>query len=219
MLMGSDLINDGHQPPFVYALDRSESTVTEVSDEVLMGWVSRGDRSAYAALVDRHVHRMVGIAQRMVGSRADAEDFVQDTFINIWTHALRWQPDRAKFTTWAYRILMNRCIDHQRRPVGESLEVVEEQEDPAPDVVDVIHRQQVAGDVARAMADLPANQRAAISLCYYDELSNIEAAEVLSVSVGAVESLLVRARRRLREVLQPHLCERDSHSGGPHEPR
>jgi len=191
--------------------------VTEVSDEILMGWISQGDRAAYRALVDRHVHRMVGIAHRMVGSRADAEDLVQDTFIKIWTHAPQWQPDRAKFTTWAYRILMNRCIDCRRRPVGESLEVVEEREDPSPNVIDLLHRQQVGQAVARALADLPANQRAAIALCYYEELSNGEAAEVLGVSVGAVESLLVRARRRLRELLQPHLCIEDPPSGGTHD--
>lgn len=215
--MGSDLVNDTYRPPPVQTLERLEPTVTEVTDEVLMGWASRGDRAAYRALVDRHVNRMVGIAQRMVGSRADAEDLVQETFINIWTHAPQWQPDRARFTTWAYRILMNRCIDFRRRPIGDPLEVVEEREDPSPDVIDVLHRRRLAQDVARAIADLPANQRAAISLCYYDEMSNGEAADVLSVSIGAIESLLVRARRRLREVLQPHLCERDSHSGGSHE--
>jgi len=189
---------------------REEASRTEVPDELLMALTAAGDHAAYRALVDRHLNRMLAVAQRMLGNRADAEDVAQEAFLRIWIHAKRWQPNHAKFTTWSYRILMNLCIDQRRRPVMNSLDGIEEKADPSPDVSEALHRQQLARHVAEAVANLPETQRAVIALCYYEEVSNIEAAEVLSTTVGAVESLLVRARRRLREILQhsfPHTRE------------
>jgi RNA polymerase sigma-70 factor (ECF subfamily) len=175
--------------------------------------VSGGDRAAYGVLVDRHADRMIRMAQRTVGSRQDAEDIVQDAFIRIWTHAGQWEPGRAKLTTWSYRIVMNRFIAQQRRPRSEPLGDIDERPDPTPDAMESLYRTQMAQHVATAMAGLPVNQRAAIALCYYEELSNIEAAEILSVTVGAVESLLVRGRRQLREALQVHLTTHEGSSG------
>ena len=187
------------------ALTHDGTSVTNVSDETLMSQVSNGNGAAYTALINRHFDRMLRVAQRTIGNREDAEDVAQDICIRIWTHAKDWEPGRAKFTTWCYRMLMNRCIDFHRRPRGESLDVVEEREDPSPDVTEALYRNQMANYVAAAMAELPANQRAAIALCYYEEMSNSEVAAILSTTVGAVESLLVRGRRRLRELLRDRL--------------
>ncbi len=183
--------------------------MSDVSDEILIALAGAGDRAAYRALVDRHLTRMVGIAQRILGNRADAEDATQEAFLRIWVHAPRWQADRARFTTWAYRILMNLCLDVKRRPMGASLEGIAEPADPALDAMEELDRQQTWQRVHHAMATLPDQQRAVIALCYYEGLSNAEAAEVLSVTVGAIESLLVRARRRLRERLLPGAVERE----------
>ena len=192
--------------------------MTDVSDEALMNQVSRGNGAAYATLINRHFDRMLRLAQRTIGSRDDAEDIAQEICITIWTHAKDWEPNRAKFTTWSYRMLMNRCIDYQRRPRGESLDVVEQREDPSPDVTVELYRAQVTRHVVAAMAQLSANQRAAIALCYYEEVSNSDAAEILSTTVGAVESLLVRGRRRLREILEDRLGRNVSSAvGGSHD--
>lgn len=198
------------------ALSHEGASVTDVSDEALMSQVGNGNGAAYAALINRHFDRMLRLAQRTVGSRDDAEDIAQEICITIWTHAKDWEPGRAKFTTWSYRMLMNRCIDFHRRPRGEALDVVEEREDPSPDVTEVLYRSQMANHVATAMAELPANQRAVIALCYYEEMSNSEAAEILSSTVGAVESLLVRGRRRLRETLRDRLDRNESSVEGGH---
>jgi RNA polymerase sigma-70 factor (ECF subfamily) len=200
------------------ALSHEGASVTDVSDEALMSQVSNGNGAAYAALINRHFDRMLRVAQRTIGNREDAEDIAQDVCIRIWTHAKVWEPGRAKFTTWSYRMLMNRCIDFHRRLRGEALDVVEEREDPSPDVTEVLYRSQMANHVATAMAELPANQRAAIALCYYEEMSNSEAAEILSTTVGAVESLLVRGRCRLREILRDRLDRNESSvEGGCHD--
>jgi RNA polymerase sigma-70 factor (ECF subfamily) len=184
-----------------------------LADEELVARIGRGDQGAFHVLVERYLDRSLALAQRILGNRSDAEDVVQDAFLRVWTHAARWRVDGARFGTWFYRVVVNRCLDHTRRAVPVSLDVAEGLADTAPDGVALVYRRQIAQQVATAMVQLPDRQRAALALCYYEEMSQAEAADVLGVSVGAVESLLVRARRRLRELLQgiaPDL-ERECH--------
>src|SRR5262249_17626511 len=138
--------------------------------------------------------------------QAEAEDAVQDTFMRLWTHAARWQPGRAKFETWLYRVTLNQCYDRLRKrpqaPLDEALSVPDPAAGPA-----VLHERRVlAAVLERALGELPERQGAAIVLCHYQELGNIEAAEILGVSVEALESLLARGRRALRAKLD-HLRE------------
>jgi len=168
------------------------------SDEALVGRVAAGDATAYRRLVDRHLSRTLRLARRLTGNASDAEDVVQDAFLRLWQHGHRWQAGRARFTTWFYRIVVNLCIDRRRRPAFAPLEAAG---DPADDRVDAgtaIDRAKAARAVGEAIAALPERQRAALVLSYYQDLSNAEAAQILSISVGAVETLLVRARRNLR---------------------
>lgn len=85
-------------------------------DEPLLNRLAADDEAAFRILVERHIDRAFGIALRIVGSRADAEDVVQDTLLKVWTHRGRWQHGRAKFSTWLYRVITNRCIDLRRQP-------------------------------------------------------------------------------------------------------
>ncbi|HTO85241.1 MAG TPA: sigma-70 family RNA polymerase sigma factor, partial [Methylomirabilota bacterium] len=105
------------------------------------------------------------------------------------------------FTTWLYRVALNLSIDRRRRPTHDPLGEAAEPPDPAESAVETIAKGQLSAQVAAAVATLPERQRAALALCFYDGLSNREAAEVLSLTPGAVESLLVRARRSLRQTL------------------
>jgi RNA polymerase sigma-70 factor (ECF subfamily) len=175
------------------------------SDEALMAAIATGDELAFARLVDRHLARTVGLATRLMGARADGEEIAQEAFSRVWTHAARWRPigggGNARFTTWLYRIVVNLAIDRKRRPAFSPIEDVEEPADEADDGFMQIHRRQVSASVAAAMARLPERQRIALSLCFFEGMSNIEAGKVMSLSVGAVESLLVRARRVLRQEL------------------
>lgn len=173
----------------------------EPSDEDLMARVAQGDRLAYRALIDRHIGRAVGFAQRMLGSRAEAEDAVQDAFLRVWQHGSRWDGTKAGFRTWFYRILTNLVIDRKRKPRTDPIEAAGDPADPALDPEAALSRNRTTEAVASAVADLPERQRAAILLCHFQGLSNIEAAASLSLTVGAVESLLVRARRALKERL------------------
>ena len=163
-----------------------------------------GDEKAFASLVARHLGRAGNIARRVVGSRAEAEDMVQEAFLRVWLKAGAWRPEAdggAKFSTWFYRVLMNLCIDRTRRVTPAPLEAAGDPADDKPDGFDAVASAETTARVRAAVDELPERQRAALALCHYEGMSNIEAAAVLDLTVGAVESLLVRARRHLREQL------------------
>lgn len=172
------------------------------TDEVLMARIRVGDQPAYRALVNRHLRRTFALARRLCGSDSEAEDIVQDVFLQIWQRRSHWTDEGARFTTWLYRVVLNRSIDHKRRPVNEDLEAVAEPPDHAPDAVTRIQRRQVAVRLQDAQAKLPPQQRAALALFYNEGLSNADIASVLQISVTAVESLLKRARQQLRVLLR-----------------
>jgi len=177
-------------------------TVDEASDEELVARVARGDEAAFAGLVLRHADRYVALAERMTGQRGAAEDAVQDAFTRLWRKADSFKPDHALFTTWFYRVVVNACTDGLRRHRRtDSLPEGWDMPDPSPGAEAGIERAERAQAVRRALDALPARQRAAVVLCYFDGLSNAEAADSLGVRLKALEALLVRARRTLRRIL------------------
>jgi RNA polymerase sigma-70 factor, ECF subfamily len=176
-------------------------------DKDLLDRLASGDEVAFRALVVRHIDRAYAIALRIVGNAADAEDVVQDTMLKVWTHRGQWQHGRAKFSTWLYRVVSNRCIDLRRKPRTENVDAVPEVADKQPDASSVIERNEVTDLLQAAMQRLPEQQRIAVILSYHESMSNGEIAEVMETTVSAVESLLKRGRQQLRELLRRH--ERD----------
>ena len=170
-------------------------------DTDLVARVGRGDRAAAQALMARHLPAMLALARRMLSGQTEAEDCVQDAFLKVWTHAARWQPGKAKFETWLYRVTLNQCYDRLRKRPSEPLEAAADVPDggDAPD--HGLETAALESEVSAALAGLPERQRAAILLCHYQERGNIEAAEILGISVEALESLLARGRRALRAKL------------------
>jgi RNA polymerase sigma-70 factor (ECF subfamily) len=178
----------------------------ETSDDDLMRAAGTGDRAAFGQLVGRHLSRMTAIASRITGNRGDAEEIVQEAFLRTWLKAPTWhdradQAGGAALTTWLGRVVVNLCLDRKRRAIPLPIEAASEVADPSPDAFAATAGGEVAARVAAAIGALPERQRAAIVLCHYEGISNIEAAEMLGLTVGAVESLLVRARKALRTAL------------------
>jgi RNA polymerase sigma-70 factor (ECF subfamily) len=134
----------------------------------------------------------------MVGSQAEAEDVLQEVFLKLWTHAARWQPGRAKFETWLYRVMLNQCYDRLRRKPTQPLEAAADMADEAALADAGLEQAALGREVGRALEGLPERQKAAILLCHFQGASNIEAAEIMDLSVEALESLLARGRRTLR---------------------
>lgn len=170
-------------------------------DEELVGRVGAGDKRAAAELVRRHLPRMVGLARRMLGDAAEAEDVAQEVFLRVWKHAASWRPGQAKFETWMHRVAMNLCLDRLRRSGRNAGEVSPEAVDVRASATRALDDRQRKERVREALQALPERQRAALVLCYYQDRTNIEAAEILGVSVDALESLLSRARRTLKLAL------------------
>ncbi len=170
------------------------------SDEALMARVARGDEAAFRALAGRHLPGMLGLARRILGNAADAEDVAQEAMLRVWTHAPRWQP-LAAYRTWLTRVVVNLCLDRKRRAPWVALEAAGEIVDPAPDAGEQAERDERERMLAGAIAALPARQRAAIVLTYGDGMSNAQVAEILGTSVSAVETLLVRGKQNLRRAL------------------
>ncbi|MDY6922568.1 MAG: RNA polymerase sigma factor [Pseudomonadota bacterium] len=173
-------------------------------DEDLVRRVGQGDPAAVQAMVARKLPRMLALAQRMLGDPVEAEDVAQDAMLRAWRQAPRWVPGKAKFDTWLHRVALNLCYDRLRRRREVPTDVMPDRGDdgPAPD------RGLIAADtgaaVNAALARLPDRQREAIVLCHYQELTNIEAAGLMAVSIEALESLLSRGRRALRLALADH---------------
>jgi RNA polymerase sigma-70 factor (ECF subfamily) len=170
------------------------------SDEALMARVARGDEAAYRLLSRRHVPAMLGLARRILGNAADAEDVAQEAMLRVWTHAPRWQP-LAQFRTWLTRVVVNLCLDRKRRAPWVGIEAAGEIVDPALGADEAAEHNEREKLVAAAIAELPDRQRTAIVLTYGEGMSNAQVAEILDSTVSAVETLLVRGKQNLRRTL------------------
>ena len=181
--------------------DEAGLALTADPDEDLVRRVGQGDPAAIQAMVARKLPRMLALAHRMLNDAAEAEDVAQEAMLRAWKQAPRWTPGTAKFDTWLHRVGLNLCYDRLRRRREVATDNLPDRTDdgPAPD------RGLMAADtgvrVEAALSRLPDRQREAIVLCHYQELTNIEAAALMNVSVDALESLLSRGRRALRLAL------------------
>lgn len=164
-----------------------------------MARVAGGDAGAFRRLMDRHVDAAYRLARRIAGSRADAEDAVQEAFLKVWARAGSWKPGGARFSTWLWRVVVNQSLDFRPNRRHAPLDEAAEPRDTRPDAAEAIAGRQEERLLDRSIAGLPERQRAALALVYGAGASNAEAAEALGISVGALEQLLVRAKRTLRE--------------------
>ncbi len=181
-------------------MDDSDKASDLANDLALMAKVARGDEVAFRQLSRRHLPAMLGLARRILGNAADAEDVAQEAMLRVWTHAPRWQP-LAAFRTWLTRIVVNLCLDRKRRAQWVDLEAAGEIVDPTPGATDVAEQSERERALSAAIDTLPARQRTAIVLTYTEGMTNAQVAEVLDTSVSAVETLLIRGKQNLRAKL------------------
>jgi len=176
----------------------------ESSDDTeLVVRVGEGDVAAYRELVRRYGARLHHYARRLLNESHEAEDVVQETFLRLWQRAGSYSPE-ARVTTWLHRIVHNLAVDRLRsRGRWQALDDESEAPISAPQVRK-LDEQQRAKSLDAALNRLPERQRAALTLVHFHELSGKEAAAVLGVSETALESLLARARRALRQLIESH---------------
>lgn len=171
-------------------------------DEKLLHQLQEGDEKAFTQLVERHSTRFYRLAYRFTADREEAEDIVQEAFVKLWERPAMWDAARgAKFTTWFYRIVLNASLSRRRKNAwfrsGVQIESV-----PSPlNQEEGLAKAERQKKLEAAIASLPARQQAALNLCFYEELSNAEAAEIMQIKVKALESLLMRAKTSLKKSL------------------
>ncbi len=169
--------------------------------EALLERFASGDPTASRILTTRLLPRVLAHAQRLLGHPAEAEDVAQEAMLRLWKIAPDWRQGEAKVTTWLYRVTGNLCIDRLRRRGGVGLDEVPELEDERPGPADGMQTKARADALQTALTHLPARQAQAVILRHIEELGNPEIAEIMDISVEAVESLVARGKRSLAEKL------------------
>lgn len=170
-------------------------TIDHDADRWLVTKIRGGDADAYEVLIRRHRDRIYRIALRMLGNPHDAEDIAQDVIIQLWT-AVAGFTGAATFTTWLYRLVVNRCLNHKRR-ARRTTPLTEADHPPAVGVDEAVIARQRAQATMALIAALPAEQRVTLVLCHVEGLSYREVATILEVSEAVVRGRLSRARRSL----------------------
>lgn len=180
-----------------------ESDPFGVNDDQLARRIRRGEPRAFDDLFDRHAGPLLRYLTGMTGSRPVAEDLLQETMLSIYRHIDHYE-ERGAFRGWIYRIATNQALSHlRRRRTVESAGVVDPDSLPtgAPsDALDRLQGAEEAEAARRAVATLPAEQRAVLMLRINGELSIEEIARALEIPTGTVKSRLHYAIARLREV-------------------
>lgn len=167
------------------------------ADGELMRRAAAGDEDAARVLVERHLPRAVGLAFRMLGNPASANDIAQEAFLRLWKQAGRWRAE-ARIGTWLYTVVHNLCLDELRRPMRHTGTLDPELADTRETPHGARHRLEVSALVNAELRALPERQRTALALVHYEQVAAREAAAIMGVSIEALESLLARGRRTLR---------------------
>jgi RNA polymerase sigma factor (sigma-70 family) len=171
-------------------------------DAKLIAMVRSGNAGAFETIVDRYQGRLLGFCRQMLGSTEDAEDVLQEVFVNAYKAMLADERE-INLRPWLYRIARNRCLNHLRKPSAdaqESMDMVPMVE--AGSTAEKVHNREEFRQLLADVSKLPETQRSALLLREMDAMSYEEIAQSMDTSVPSVKSLLVRARISLAEASQ-----------------
>lgn len=183
------------------------------SDAKLMERVAKEDTAAFAEILKRYQSPLFNFIYRYLGNYEETQDLTQETFLRVYTAAKRYKP-QAKFTTYLFKIARNLCLNNLRKRSRFWLFSLDEEEKnieiqaPASNMPDVIYEKKEVGSLIEgALAALSENQRMAVVLQRFHNLSYREIAEVMGCSVSVVESLLFRAKQNLKKKLSARFSD------------
>ena len=179
----------------------------EPDEGALLARIARGDRDAYRTLYERLAAQGLGLALRVLGSRAEAEETLQESFLDVWTRCAQFDASRGTGRAWVLSMIRNRSIDRVRtrgavsrmveRAESDATTMPRHGESPADALVRSEARQQIQG----AMAELTEQQRHAVELAYFEGLSQSEIAERLGEPLGTVKSRVRAAMEKLGRLI------------------
>jgi RNA polymerase sigma-70 factor (ECF subfamily) len=187
----------------MFKLSRS---LNRLADEDLMELVREGDSSAFEVIFDRHGDTAYSLAYRMCGSRARAEDVVQEAFLSLWRSGDRYDRARGSVRSWVLNVVHNRAVDAFRREATRSaLQTGDEglaERLPSGQLTETeVERRDDSGRVRGALLELPEEQRMVIELSYFGGFSHHEIAEILSLPPGTVKGRMRLGLSKLRVAL------------------
>ncbi len=194
---------------------KSEWTERSVEISLLMARAGLGDRAAFATLYDRTSAHLLGVVLRINRDRAQAEDILQEVYVNVWRAAKSFDAAQSQPLTWLTSIARNRAIDSLRRsqtqpqmrssraPGGdeEETDVYDTVADEAPGPLDLLSRASDARVLGTCMQQLSAPQRQSVALAFFDGLSHAEVAQTMRQPLGTVKSWVRRALLSLKDCL------------------
>jgi len=178
--------------------------VSQVSDIALLQAIARGDEAALARLYDQYRVILFGLLVRILNSREEAEDVLQEVFLQVWRRAGDYDEQRGKPFTWLVTLTRSRAID-RLRALGSrqrlATSAAQEQPEEASDALKETYRSEQREIVQRALADLPEEQRRTLLLAYFEGLTQTEIAAKLNAPLGTVKTRMRSALTKLRETL------------------
>jgi RNA polymerase sigma-70 factor (ECF subfamily) len=190
-------------------LSRAEETPVEPTDEQLLDRVATRDQTAFEAIYRRHSDLVYSIALRVVADPGIAQDVAQEVFLRVWRHPALFDVTRGRFVSWLMSVARNRAVDEVRsrgrRRLREVVPAPGADDPPDPQAVDPQLAAQLAderGEVRRAMALLPQEQRIAIELAYFGGMTQQEIASVLDTPLGTVKTRVRLAMKKMRAALE-----------------
>lgn len=174
------------------------------TDQDIITAIANGDRKAFKLLYEQHGERVYHTVLGFVRSKMDAEDVTQEVFTRIYRSASKFQ-HKSSLHTWIYRIAVNTALNHLKKNKKGIVRSLDESDYSVPEFVHpgiLLERKEHARYLFRAIDSLPEKQKTAFVLAYVEELPRQEIAEIMQLGIKAVESLLMRAKKNLREKLK-----------------
>ena len=172
------------------------------SDAALLEAATRRNQQAFAVLVGRYYKDVFRVTWRLNGGHTDADDVAQEAFMRLWANPGQIREAKA-LKGWLLRVASNLLMDRYRQKPMLEIEAADDVADGAMSAESQTDFAWVSRTIDHAIADLPERQKLALTLVHFEQMSNIAAAATMEVSVDALESLLARARRGLKENLGP----------------
>jgi RNA polymerase sigma-70 factor (ECF subfamily) len=182
----------------------SQGPCMAASDIDLLQRIAARDRDAFADFYDRHCGRVLGLLLRMLRRQTEAEDVLQDAFLQVWSQAGRYRADLASPTVWLVLLARSRALDQLRRRRRDDAQRPPDAARTAAtsaDLGEVLEREEGVRLASRALAQLPEEQRGVIRLAYYGGLTHEQIAESQRLPLGTVKTRIRRGIMRLREIL------------------
>jgi RNA polymerase sigma-70 factor (ECF subfamily) len=186
----------------------NQDTVAQTQDAALIGRIRAGDRSAFLGFYDRYSPLLYSIAARVVGDRKEAEDVLQEVMLVIWNRSGDYDPQLGTLSSWAVTLTRNKALDRlrartRRLRLIEEVAILSENSEPAPfpTANEVVYGRERAELLHAAMKELPAEQRLAIELAFFNGLSQSDIATRLQQPLGTIKARIRRGMLRLREQL------------------